>query len=208
MERLNFAKVCVEIPTDFMFAKSLQLNMGESAVDVNLEYPRKPAICTNCRRFGDKERKCPNVVSKVLTTRTLEKGQASCVRDEQGNPLEKEIENIVNIVNIEPQATPIPTMACEQIGGGNRFEVLNEVEDEHEQIPQVAEKLVTEEIPTIANANAVVEPTSSDLIVHTKLVSQLRPDLALEIANLLLIKLWLESPIGRQELCPLICWQI
>ncbi|KAF5204973.1 zinc ion binding / nucleic acid binding protein [Thalictrum thalictroides] len=176
-ERLNFAKVCVEIPADFRFAKSLQLNMGGSVVNVNLEYPWKPAICNNCKRFGHKERKCPNVVSRVWTSKNVEKGQASCVRDELGNPLEKEVENVVTVVNIEPQAATNPAGVCEHIGSGNRFEALNEVEEEHDHIPQVTEKVVS-------NANAEVQPSITDLVVHTSPTEVERVPCSLEVVPL------------------------
>ncbi|KAF9619282.1 hypothetical protein IFM89_006469 [Coptis chinensis] len=65
-QRLNFARVCVEVNVQCKYPKSLRFKLGGDRIaTVGVEYPWTPPTCTVCKRFGHNTNKCPNRVNSV-----------------------------------------------------------------------------------------------------------------------------------------------
>ncbi|PIA58633.1 hypothetical protein AQUCO_00500524v1 [Aquilegia coerulea] len=59
MERLDFARICVEIQADTIFPTNLKFKMGDGKTAViGVEYNWKPQCCSNCNVFGHMTRNC------------------------------------------------------------------------------------------------------------------------------------------------------
>ncbi|KAF5206107.1 Rna exonuclease [Thalictrum thalictroides] len=65
-ERLDFARLCIEIPISSKFPTSLKFKLGEDKIaTIMVEYDWKPQICSHCVVFGHTIASCPN---KIKTT--------------------------------------------------------------------------------------------------------------------------------------------
>ncbi|KAJ0054505.1 hypothetical protein Pint_02404 [Pistacia integerrima] len=69
-ERLEFAKVCVEMDSSIEFKEEFELEMssGEIAL-VKVEYAWKSFICAWCKTFGHAQRNChlaPKEIGQLL----------------------------------------------------------------------------------------------------------------------------------------------
>ncbi|KAF9599426.1 hypothetical protein IFM89_037006, partial [Coptis chinensis] len=58
--RLDFAKVCIEVPVNAKYPNYLRFNLGNGNIaDVGVEYMWIPSTCAICNSVGHKEAKCP-----------------------------------------------------------------------------------------------------------------------------------------------------
>ncbi|KAF5204428.1 hypothetical protein FRX31_005983 [Thalictrum thalictroides] len=71
-ERLDFAKLCVEVKADTTFPTTLKFKLGEGIeATVGVEYTWKPQVCSHCKIFGHTTKNCvqqvlENWVKKVV----------------------------------------------------------------------------------------------------------------------------------------------
>ncbi|PIA35113.1 hypothetical protein AQUCO_03600049v1, partial [Aquilegia coerulea] len=63
-ERLEYARVCIEVSCDQQFESTIQLKMGEEYALIKVDYPWKPPACTICQCFGHKTTKCAKAPAK------------------------------------------------------------------------------------------------------------------------------------------------
>ncbi|KAF9593005.1 hypothetical protein IFM89_019732 [Coptis chinensis] len=57
--RLNYARFCVVVNTDFKFPASITVNMGNGDnADISLDYDWIPSVCEHCNTFGHTDAKC------------------------------------------------------------------------------------------------------------------------------------------------------
>ncbi|KAF5183443.1 zinc ion binding / nucleic acid binding protein [Thalictrum thalictroides] len=155
-QRLSFAKVCVEVTTLHKFDKSIKLNMGgDEVITLGIDYPWIPSICSICNSFGHKTSKCAKAKSAVWVPKNVEhykgpgpsvdRGQTSCNRDENGSPIiQKEGSHQTNHVSWSTPihrgvVSPVSGSSPKQLGSTvskppspNRFEVLAVIEEVEE----------------------------------------------------------------------------
>ncbi|KAF5184400.1 Rna exonuclease [Thalictrum thalictroides] len=161
-ERLEYARVCVEIGCEHKFEPSVKLKIGENVVTVGVEYPWKPSSCSICSRFGHKTSKCSKAPKQVWAARQengdtrKNSGNASSSKaqeDEVPNKAEMADVNALAIVSVVSPVCIVPMVSP------NRYEVLG----------------------TEVESNAgIAEPT--DLLESGELIVDLSMDIAKETA--------------------------
>ncbi|KAF5192107.1 Rna exonuclease, partial [Thalictrum thalictroides] len=126
-ERLEYARVSVEIGCEHKFEPSVKLKIGENVVTVGVEYPWKPSSCSICSRFGHKTSKCSKAPKQVWAARQengdtrKNSGNASSSKaqeDEVPNKAEMADVNALAIVSVVSPVCIVPMVSP------NRFEVL------------------------------------------------------------------------------------
>ncbi|KAF9610568.1 hypothetical protein IFM89_023268 [Coptis chinensis] len=84
-QRLDFAKVCVEVPVNAKYLTSLKFKLGLGRdTTVTVEYVLKLLSCVNCSKFGNNATKCPQkststtwIRRPTTTTTTPQEGGAT-----------------------------------------------------------------------------------------------------------------------------------
>ncbi|KAF9598856.1 hypothetical protein IFM89_031976 [Coptis chinensis] len=124
--RLNYARFCVVVNTDFKFPALITVNMGNGDnADISLDYDWIPSVCEHCNTFGHTDAKCsrnkdvqPSKQGPLIKTKkkpqqrwtpkkNMQQGQSSCVKSAEGIPLQDgEEENPVIVVE-DQQAVEI-----------------------------------------------------------------------------------------------------
>ncbi|KAF5187207.1 Rna exonuclease [Thalictrum thalictroides] len=167
-ERLNFARVCIEVNLDFTFKTNWQYKMGDESIrEFVVEYPWKPAVCTKCNTFGHSLQRCQKKSEgpwiPPRRTRRFERGQPSnqTQRFERGQPSTRYVPKAV-----QPSATK-PTNSGEGVQQplekgkavsttpvlSNRFQALNEDIEENNEDEDTSNVLVASPI-----SNSIAEP--------------------------------------------------
>ncbi|KAF5204535.1 Rna exonuclease [Thalictrum thalictroides] len=106
ISRLNFARICVEVPVNHEYKKVVNFSMKEKSVDISIEYPWIPKSCTKCNKFGHSHQGCDTFPIKSKGTRSWKErarnqtwkkkyamkeiGQTSEERSADGIPLAQE----------------------------------------------------------------------------------------------------------------------
>ncbi|KAL5718274.1 hypothetical protein ACHQM5_011194 [Ranunculus cassubicifolius] len=76
-ERLEFARVCVEIGVETKIEDIKKFRMNGKEEQVRLEYPWLPAVCTNCCRFGHLVEACQHKIGTVWCPKETANGAGS-----------------------------------------------------------------------------------------------------------------------------------
>ena len=68
-QRINFARICVEVsarnPLIEAFDLNVDINGMVETVEIKVEYQWKPKMCFTCKVFGHNESSCPKIMSKT-----------------------------------------------------------------------------------------------------------------------------------------------
>ncbi|KAF5177143.1 hypothetical protein FRX31_033270, partial [Thalictrum thalictroides] len=96
MMRTSFARVCVEVDTDFDYPDHVNAILDDTRViKIPMEYSWKPPRCSGCKVFGHSDVKCPKkkqVVKKVTKDHVWLKKQEEVVIEEDNDSTEKVLE--------------------------------------------------------------------------------------------------------------------
>ncbi|KAF9607508.1 hypothetical protein IFM89_036848, partial [Coptis chinensis] len=61
-QRLDYAKVCIEVPINANFPDCLRFNLGKGVIaDVGVEYLWIPSTCSLCKKLGHKDTTCSSI---------------------------------------------------------------------------------------------------------------------------------------------------
>ncbi|XP_028100106.1 uncharacterized protein LOC114299541 [Camellia sinensis] len=80
--RISFARVCVDIPTDFVFPDSFVITSGDVSINIRVEYQGVPSRCEHCNVFGHETKNCLSAqVTKLIK---LQKNNEDMVESDAG----------------------------------------------------------------------------------------------------------------------------
>lgn len=71
-QRIQYAKACIEVPDDFKFPESIQMNVGFDIATIQIEYFWKPSVCAKCQSFGHLRRNCAARIKKIWNQKQTE----------------------------------------------------------------------------------------------------------------------------------------
>ncbi|KAK8665687.1 hypothetical protein V6N13_005849 [Hibiscus sabdariffa] len=99
-EKLEFAKVCVEVPAGVRLPRVIPVKMRDkSVVTVKVKVPWMPASCSSCKSFGHSEKLCSEVkVGNMQATEWWAKG-------------------VDGVGAVDGAANSVPNAAIAQLGG-------------------------------------------------------------------------------------------
>ncbi|KAF5179007.1 hypothetical protein FRX31_031406 [Thalictrum thalictroides] len=195
-ERLEFARVCVEIPSDHQFASSIKLNMGERLISIGVEYPWKPPCCSICACFGHKTSKCVKAPARVWVAKETQQGNCD-------SSYERGVASNTNVgagmelalVVVEEEVTPIVVdMAMlipskgKEIVVHNKFDLLQD----EENLEVVHEGNASNEIGEVDTVNVVVD---GDYVTC--------PEGGVLVANEVEMVV-VETPLTQEEVTPIV----
>ncbi|KAF5175628.1 hypothetical protein FRX31_034785 [Thalictrum thalictroides] len=126
-ERLDFARLCIEVKADTTYPTTLRFNLGEGKkVVVGVEYTWKPHNCSNCKVFGHTVRNCTHhendhIVHKEADVNNVDTQSAAqpgtwVVQARKGGAS-------------SPNMKRIATSREEEVSSSNRYGILEEEED-------------------------------------------------------------------------------
>ncbi|KAF5186912.1 Rna exonuclease [Thalictrum thalictroides] len=166
--RLKFARVCIEVDLECSFPKLLKVKIREEEVEIKVEYTWIPSRCTKCASFGHLTNRC---VRKVATVWQKSDGAGpSCMRNSQGQAVETSspTTTVNDVFSVgERRSSPISpksaflVLAKDNIASKNRFECLQEREEEEEQVQDTAMVVYNEPeaiIAVVDNSISEIEP--------------------------------------------------
>ncbi|KAF5199003.1 zinc ion binding / nucleic acid binding protein [Thalictrum thalictroides] len=178
-ERLEFARVCVEISSEHQFEKSVRMKMGDNVVAIGVEYPWKPPCCSYCSCFGHKTTNCAKAPAKKWVTKDPKgSNNQGLVHTEAGSSGSKEMTSM-ELVMMPAETEVMPFVNNDRIESHvkgvdvvlqNQFVILGndkEVEEEVSQLVvsktngEVVELVTVEEGELNGNVNVGEENSNS-----------------------------------------------
>ncbi|PIA27837.1 hypothetical protein AQUCO_07500031v1, partial [Aquilegia coerulea] len=127
MERLDFARICIEVSADTKYPTTLKFNLGEGkTTTIGVEYAWKPQCCVKCNVFGHLTRNCLNKQEANWVKKAQEVNQA---HKEVSEALDKEEEVVSPLENVIALVTEDLVMALEGVREDTSNHALVAVEE-------------------------------------------------------------------------------
>ncbi|PIA55374.1 hypothetical protein AQUCO_00800259v1 [Aquilegia coerulea] len=140
-ERLDYARLCIEVPADTTYPTTLRFDMGNGKIAVvGVEYSWKPQVCTHCKVFGHMTRNCPHTTVWAPKQKTAEKEATQEVEKvTEGSNLQvaplKETEEVHQIHLDATVNDKIGRGQSEGAASTNRYEAIAEYQEEEVNNP-------------------------------------------------------------------------